>query len=378
MTTDLQPSPVSSPRFTRFDRVVWAVVGGALLLTLLLTLWQRGAGLPTFAESENPRILYLGWEEGEDVNQLYVINPDGSGQKRLTDEPLGVSDFAVSPDGTVIAYSAMNEDGSVDLWQMDAAGKRRKRLLACPEATCSKPVWAPDARRLVYERRSIPVPGAPPGTPRLWWLDAQTSETISVFQDNQWLGLGAKISPNGRFLSYISPINQEIQVYDLESGDSLVIPSKTGEPGIWSPDSETLLVSEIQFQGEQFSIHLFSTDLKSAALTNLSGEEMETNDGLPVFSPDGEWLAFGRKKPRAPMGKQLWLMRPDGSDSRAITENADIHYNNPTWSPDGAQLAVQGYALAEPEASPVVWLVDVESGELEKLTAPGLQPVWLP
>jgi Tol biopolymer transport system component len=105
---------------------------------------------------------------------------------------------------------------------------------------------------------------------------------------------------------------------------------------------------------------------------------METNDGLPVFSPDGEWLAFGRKKPRAPMGKQLWLMRPDGSDSRAITENADIHYNNPTWSPDGAQLAVQGYALAEPEASPVVWLVDVESGELEKLTAPGLQPVWLP
>lgn len=378
MTTDTQPSPVSSPRFTRFDGVVLAVIGSALLLTLLLTWWQQGTNLPTFAESENPRILYLGWAEGEDSNQLYVINPDGSGQKRLTDEPLGVSDFAVSPDGTMIAYSAMNEDGSVDLWQMDAAGNRRKQLLACPEAACSQAEWAPDGRRLVYERRTIPVLGAPPGTPRLWWLDTQTGETISVFQDNQWLGLGAEISPNGRFLSYISPINQEIQVYDMETGDSIAIPSKTGEPGVWSPDSQTLLISEIQFQGEQFSTHLFSTDLESAVLTNISGEETESNDGLPVFSPDGEWLAFGRKKPRAPMGKQLWLMRPDGSEARGITENADIHYNNPAWSPDGAQIVMQGYALAEPQAAPVLWLVDVANGKLAELTSPGIQPVWLP
>ena len=106
MMPETPPSPVSSPRFTRFDGVVLAVIGSALLLTLLLTWWQQGTDLPTFAESENPRILYLGWAEGEDSNQLYVINPDGSGQKRLTDEPLGVSDFAVSPFLTVYVNSS--------------------------------------------------------------------------------------------------------------------------------------------------------------------------------------------------------------------------------------------------------------------------------
>lgn len=371
-------SSASSPRFTRFDFVVWAVVGSAILLALLLVFWQQGTTLPTFSESENPRILYLGWEDNEDFNQLYVVNPDGSGLERLTDAPMGVSDFAVSPDGTRIAYSVMNEDGSVDLWQMDAAGQGQKRLLECEEATCTKPEWAPDGRRIVYQRRNILSPDAPPGTPRLWWLDTQTGETISVFQDTQWLGHGAKISPNGRYLSYISPLNQEIHVYEIETGDRIVIPSKTGEPGIWSPDNEALLINEMVFEGEAFSIHLFSTDLKSAELTNISGEGLDTNDGLPVFSPDGEWIAFGRKKTRAPMGKQLWLMRPDGSDATAITENADIHYNNPAWSPDGSQIVVQGFLQTAPESLPVLWLVDVETGELKELVSPGIQPTWLP
>lgn len=374
--TDTPTAPY--PRFARFDVAVWALVGGAVLMALLLAFLQRGMALPTFAESENPRILYVGWEDDEDFNQLYVINPDGSGRERLTDAPMGVSDFAVSPDGTEIAYSAMNEDGTVDLWQMDAAGRGQKRLLRCEEATCTQPEWDPDGRRIVYQRRNIPAPGASPGTPRLWWLDTQTGETISVFQDNQWLGHGARISPNGRYLSYISPINQEIHVYEIATGENIIIPSKTGEPGIWNPDSETLLISEMQFEGEQFAIHLFSTDLESAELTNISGEGLDTNDSLPVFSPDGEWIAFGRKKPRAPMGKQLWLMRPDGTDAAAITENSDIHYNNPAWSPDGAQIVMQGYFLTEPEADPGLWLVDVETGDLEEFISPGVQPVWLP
>jgi Tol biopolymer transport system component len=356
------------------------VVVGIVILSLLLGLlaWRQWGSTQRVSEFGEPRILYLGWEAGEDFSQLYVVNPDGSKQKRLTDEPGGVLDYAISPDGTQIVYSVQNEDGSVDLWQINAAGRKRKQLLECPEATCTKPEWAPDGRRLIYERRDNAVPREMPSNPQLWWLDTQTGETIAVFRDEQQLGLGARISPNGRYLSYISPTDQEIHVFDMETGESIIIPSQTGEPGSWSPDSKTLLVSKIQFQGEQFSNHLFSTDLESAELTNISGAELETNDGLPIFSPDGEWLAFGRKKPRAPMGKQLWLMHPDGSEAVGLTENAEMHYNNPVWSPDGTQIVVQGYFLAEPEASPALWLVDVASGTLEEIVSAGMQPAWLP
>ena len=353
-----------------------SVVAGIVIISLLMGLlaWRQWGSTQTATEFWEPRILYLGWEAGEDFSQLYVINPDGSGQERLTDEPGGVLNYAISPDGTQIVYSAPNKAGSVDLWQINDAGRKRKRLLVCPEATCTQPEWAPDGRRLIYERRENGVPE----DPQLWWLDTHTGETIAVFADEQQLGLGARISPNGRYLSYISPVDQEIHVYDMETGEGIIIPSQTGEPGIWSPDSKTLVVREIQFQGEQFSIHLLSTDLESAELTNISGVELETNDSLPVFSPDGEWLAFGRKKPRAPMGKQLWLMHPDGSEAVGLTENADMYYSNPAWSPDGAQIVVQGNFLAESEASPALWLVDMESGTLEEIVSPGMQPAWLP
>lgn len=355
-------------------------VGGVFLLILLgLFFWEkRKPTVPPLSESENSRILYLGGETGEDGNQLFAINPDGNEQKRLTDEPLGVLDYAVSPDGTQIAYSVVNNDDTVDLWQINGMGQNRQQLLNCPKAICTAPEWAPDGRRLIYERREIITPGEMPTNPQLWWLDTQTGETIPVFADGEQLGLGARISPNGRYLSYISPIHQEIHVYNIESGESIIIPSQTGQPATWSQDSQTLLISDIQFQGEQFSTHLFSTNLENAELTNISGVALDTNDSLPVFSPNGEWIAFGRKKPRAPMGKQLWLMHPDGSDAVGLTADADIHYNNPSWSPDGKQLVVQGFNQAKAASEPGLWLVDVAGGGVTELISSGMQPTWLP
>lgn len=78
--------------------------------------------------------------------------------------------------------------------------------------------------------------GAPPG-PRLWWLDVTSSESVAVFQDSQWLGLLASFSPDGQWLSYVLPLAQEVQAYNLETGQTFLIQSRTGESGAWSPDS---------------------------------------------------------------------------------------------------------------------------------------------
>jgi Tol biopolymer transport system component len=257
---------------------------------------------------------------------------------------------------------------------MGVDGRSPKQLLSCAADDCRGLVWAADGRRLVYERRSADAPDAP----RLWWLDVQTGETIPVFAAEDTLAWGAALSPDGRYLSAISPVDDDIHVYEIDTGKSMIIPSRTNQPAVWSPDGQTLLVGHIQFQGEQFSNHLFAVGAESGEMTNLSGTGLETSDSYTVFSPDGTWIAFGRKKPQAPMGKQLWLMRADGSGATAVTQNADVHFSSPSWSPDGEQLVVQAYNLVEPGALPGLWLVDVASGEMTALVEPGKQPVWRP
>jgi Tol biopolymer transport system component len=357
-------------------KFIWVVLVGIVVLGAAL-LWGNGR-FPTTPTTPSNRILYLGWEEGELINQLYIVNPTGGDSVRLTETPYGIVDYAVSPDGGQIAYSVINRDDSIGIWLMSDSGKKQKQLWACENALCTRPLWAADRRRLFVERRTLSKRGAPPDAPQLWWLDTHTGETLPVFADANQTAYGAQLSPDNEWLSYLIPEAQEIRITHLATGESITTSSQTGEPAVWQPDGKSLLLSDMWYQGESFSQHLLRIDLDSAELTNISGAETVTNDGRPVFSPDGEWIVFGRKKPQAPMGRQLWLMRSDGSEANSLTENADMHYNNPAWSANGRQIVVQGYLWTEPESLPALWLLDVETRELVEVVSPGIQPTWLP
>lgn len=327
----------------------------------------------------HPRIVYLGWRD-DTRNQIYTADIyDESGPRPLSDAPNDVLDFAVSPDGAQIIYAVFTEEGGADLWLMDATGDNQRRLLACEMAACTNAVWLPNGRRLIYERRNIPAPGAPPGAPRLWWLDVVTRETVPIFQDSQLLGMGAQVSQDGAWLSYVSPVDQGIQVYNLESGSGLLIPNQMGSPAVWHPDQPRLALTNIQLDGEQWAIHLLSVDVTTEAVTSLSGEDAEVDDSSPVYSPDGMWIAFGRKEPRTAMGRQIWLMRTDGSDAAALTDNPDVHHGPFVWSPDGRYLLYQRYNLTELYAQPGIWLLDVETGAQREIATVGSRPIaWLP
>ncbi|MCI0578509.1 MAG: Ig-like domain-containing protein [Chloroflexi bacterium] len=324
-----------------------------------------------------PRVVYLAWDASR-RNQLFVISMDGGQPTQLTRSPDDVLDYGISPDGQTIAYSSSRPDGGTDLWAIGVDGRNRRQLLDCTGGACNNPLWSPDGWRILYERRNFTSPGGPPGSPRLWWLDLRLGETAAVFQDSQWLGLQARFSPDGRWLSYVSPQSQEVQAFNLETGRSLLIESQTGEAATWSSDNQALVVSQIQFIGESFATHLFRIDLATNEITDLSGSDTVINDGAPAWSPDGRWIAFGRKIPSVPMGRQLWLIRPDGSEATQLTSDYEVHHGPASWSPDSRTLLFQHYLLAEPGAGPGIWVLDVETKEMRQLAAPGLLPAWLP
>jgi dipeptidyl aminopeptidase/acylaminoacyl peptidase len=97
-------------------------------------------------------------EEGHLVDQeIYVINADGSGLKRLTNNPTtaaAANDLspAWSPDGTQIVFSSRrNEEYGVHVMNADGTGLHR--LTDAPGG--SFPVWSPDGTRIAYSNPDI-------------------------------------------------------------------------------------------------------------------------------------------------------------------------------------------------------------------------------
>ncbi len=324
------------------------------------------------------RVLFLDWDEQERP-QLYSMDAGGGPRSQLTTADLGVLDYAAAPDGRRIAYTVALEGGSRDLWllTLQAGAVQAQRLLDCGGDQCSGPAWSPDGRRLVYERRAHSPSADHPEAPRLWWLDPASGATTHLFDDEQQLGHTARFSPNGRWLSYIVPLERAMHVFDLQSGDVLRIANEVGEPAAWHPWRDQLLFANIEYVGESYTTLIMRLDLPAGQLSHLT-PGLITDDGAPTWSPAGDALAFGRKAPVAPVGRQLWTMDADGGRATALTDDPRFNFGPPSWSPDGAHLLAQRFDITQPRSDPGIWLVDSRNGAQTMLSASGFQPAWLP
>jgi Tol biopolymer transport system component len=300
----------------------------------------------------------------------------------LTAAPFGIWDFTVSPADGQVVYSALNEDGTSNLWALASGAQEATELIDCPEAACTGPVFSPDGARLAFSRRNAAGFAAPMvSPPRLWLLDLATGESSPLFADDQQLAFDARWSVDGRWLSYLSPQLGGVGVIQLEDGRTAFYPTATGEPGIWHPQREELLMTEM-LEGESiFQVHLFAIDSNQEGKRDLSSGEFAVEDNAPAWSPDGLWLAFRRKElagPRESLGKQLWRMRGDGSEAQPLTTDPEYDHGPPSWSSDGRYLLYHRFPLRGPDITISVWLLDIQTGEQFEIARPGQRPIWLP
>ncbi|NDJ51723.1 MAG: hypothetical protein GYB68_01410 [Chloroflexi bacterium] len=332
-------------------------------------------------EVRESQVLYLGPADTF-IKGLWVMPIDGGEPRPLYQPDYGVIHFAPSPDGSQIAMTVFTEDQLTEILLIDADGSNPQQVVDCGDALCGVVDWSPNGDLLAYEKQDIGISGQL-GNYRIWLADLETGDTAPIFSDNQVLGYGPQWSPDGDRIAFFdsNPATQAIKVLDRDELFVMDIPTPMGKVGSFDPDGERMVYTAIKQVGRQYYPELrlaeLSPDGENIALFEDGGHE----DQFAVWSPDGEWIAFGRRRlDRQQGGNAIQILLYDVLNDEVIRLTEDAQYNATelTWDETSRYLLATRYRLETNSATSELWLYDMEDGSFERLTENGIAAQWLP
>ena len=275
--------------------------------------------------SAEGKIAFASDREGN--NEIYVINPDGSGLARLTNHPGRDGAPAWSPDGQRIAFLT-NRDGpdpqncgrigqpscGWEIYVMNADGSSSTRLTNLGALVLSDLTWSPDGSRIAFSF-------SPGGLINIYAMNVDGSGLAQLTNAQLGADVGPAWSPGTEiaFYSLRDDGNQEIYVMDADGSNQtrLTYDSASDISPRWSPDGNQIaFVSGSRLNGNwDWDIYVMNAD--GSGRTRLTDGILGSD---PTWSPDGKRIAFGRNM-------KIYVMNVDGSDLRYLTEGF-----SPAWS----------------------------------------------
>ena len=368
-------------RMDAFNRIAPAmpVVSAVVVLALGITLTYNSAArmlngieLARPMSMERASLIYL----ADGLNgrkQLFLADSNAQAARQLTDAPLGVVDYALSPDQNQIVYFVQTGDFFNDIWLFTLDDRANRKIFSCENAMCRQPAWSPDGRRFLYEHMDLIGGDALGGMPTLWLLDLDSGESNPIFQDSNLPVRNARWSPDGQWLSYSTP--EGVRLQNLATNEGRLIENRIGAAASWSPDGTFLILRDGVDTAAGMVAQLFRYDMSTQTLAPLASDP-EQESLLAVPAPDGEWIAVLRRPIASASQYEIWLVRADGADQRMLTRVTDGMYTILVWSPDGKYLLCDFFLLNSDSFQTHLQRIDVNTGATIDL-GPGSYPVWL-
>jgi|GEM_PF-1656784 len=307
-------------------------------LLLLLTFATVGLALawPTYqsasahnpAQSLNGKIAFVSSRNGP-AGEIYVMNPDGSNQTRLTNSSTSETRPAFSPDGAKIAFVkdfksifVMNADGTGQTQIFDGASAGFSSITSFAN-------WSPDGKKLVFNGLLNNSNGAD-----IYVINSDGSGLTQLTTDPaddsspSWSPDGTKIAFATIRDRVPNEINYEIYVMNADGSNQTRITNNTkfDHSPAWSPDGSRIAFTSQR--DDNFEVYVMNADGSNQTRLTNDGEQ----DSDPKWSPDGTKIAF--LSSREKRFGEIWVMNPDGTGLHNLT-NADGFDMDPSWQNAG-------------------------------------------
>lgn len=222
------------------------------------------------------KLVFASTRDGN--GEIYVMNPDGTGQANITNHPNHDTEPSLSPDGSQVVFVS-HRDGNPELYKMSRNGTNLVRL------------------------------------------------TNIIFADQQ-----PKWSPLNNKIAFSRQVNGLFQVFTMDTNGGTV--TQLTSVGInsqpaWSPDGQKISFSSSR--DGNFEIYVMNADGSSQTrLTNNLAV-----DQLSAWSPSGQTIAFASQRDG---NEEVYVMKADGTAQTRLTNSSSLD-TQPSFSVDGTQIA---------------------------------------
>jgi TolB protein len=305
---------IAPPNLAPPIRAAWLTVLTLLALTLALGTAIIGASL--FAPDSHATSPLMSGEAANGLiahdggGDIWLIEPDGSDERRVTSGPELDILPSWSPDGTKLAHWSISNPartstsvndaeyvngGTATLAVIDLASDERVEIATDLKVDWdfgTAVTWSPDSSSLAFSHLAGKTP----------LIDIVALADPSLQPVRLVDGWSPSWSPDGRLIAYRGPV---------------------GRPGVWviAPD------------GSDTTCHKSCGAWAGRKVTRVTGSGYAFT--YPQWSADGSLLTFYA----GPDGyHDVWVARSDGSDEWAVGDELVEEYW-PSFSPDGSRVA---------------------------------------